>query len=674
MAKLLPYPHFVINVDDQSGYTEPAEEENLGLHVPMFFVKSPKGTPNTPVYYQDTNSLTKAIGSQVFDKSTEYFGVDSLFLETNFSMQGAFVTRLVPDDSKTSTVLIECHLTKDVDVVQYQRDALGGVKRDAHGDPIPVQDTVTNAPITEKGVKIKYVRRELDPTTESKFKEIKPKTLTVDGKETIVYPVVAGIANNVGKCGDNLGFRLYYDNAEQQSDRMETNKALEYSFAPVEKDYTDSTPTSLWTRWNTAYSTFMLKPKQYDSKVAQNISYKEVLEENYLEGKTSELPMTVYFYEDYIKLIGAAIQTVEVNDTAITDPFMVNILTGLNTKGYSYHHVTFDTNGSTVFFNSSYTIYLNGGSDGSIDTESFQELMRQFLTMKTYPRLKDKFKFPITHLYDTGYNMLTKEALIAFLGYRDDIKVELSTQDLGNEINDESEDQSTGVYLRTRALLQVESTLKGVQCCRCGVNAHSGKVYDARWTGYVPATLDILKKRCTYQSTGYMKGEPKERPNSEVTIFKSLNWTAYDEDNKALFWDSGINYIQHCSRKELFYPDLRTVHPVESSVLTEWSFVDAVVYTKHKIASAWTMFSGSTAPAEDLFPAIQKYINDRLTDAFGSRYPLRVKVFQTEVDAKRGFILRVQIYLTGRNGRRVWESEIITLKDETVYSTSSSEG
>lgn len=665
-TKLLPYPHFIINTDDHSGNEEIVNEEQLGLHVPMFFVKSPKGKPNVPVYYPGTNELIRAIGGQVFDNATEYFSPNTFFLEENFSIQGGFVTRLVPHDSKTANAHIECHVTKDVDIIQYQRDEYGGIIYDADNNPLPVLDEATSTPVTNKGIRIKWIRRQLEPT-EDRPKEIKPKTVQEDGKSTTIYPVCTVIANNVGKSGEDLGFKLFYSRAQQQTDRMESNKALEFIFGPVEKNYTDNTATSIYNRWNDAYTSFMLKSRQYDSKVMQNISYTEVLEENYVADTKSELPMTIYFHEEYIKFIGEAIMEVETNDVNIVDPFLTNPFTCVNMEGYLYHNVVLSQN-SNVFFNENYTIYLMDGSDGSTDSESYQELIRQFLDMKTYPRLKDKFKFPITHLYDVGYNNKTKESLIAFLSIRDDIRVELSTQDMDNEINDESEDQSNGLYLRTRALLQPESTIKGTRTCRAGIYPHCGKLYDSRYTGYVPATLDILKKRCTYQSTGYIKGTPKERPNSEVTLFKSINWTAFDEDNKALFWDSGINYIQHCSRTDLFWPGLKTVHPVESSVLTEWTFVDAVVYTKHILAHSWTMFSDSDRSTSDLYPAIQKYINDKLISAFGSRYPIRVQVYNTEVDAKRGFVLRIRIYLTGRNGKRVWESDIITLKEETVFS------
>ena len=667
MAKLLPYPHYVINVDDQSRYDDAVAEEYLGLHVPMFFGKYAKGTANTPVWCPDTNTLFRIFGKEWTDNSTEYFTEETFFIESNFSRQGGFITRLVPDDAKTASILLEAHVTTGIEVPMYERNQYGTVVKDDNGDPIPLLDS-SNQPVTEPGVRIKWTKRVINSETESRVRSIKPTTTNnSDGSVTTVYPVLAVVTDSAGAYGNSTGFRFYYDPDNQQSDRMATNKALQFTFAAMQIDYTNNTPTYIRNRWNNAGTDFMIKPLQFDNKVMQNLSYQEVIENNYIPDKPSELPYTLYFFEEYVSDIGKLIQAVETNDTRIADdPYMVNIFSLTNLDDLQYYHVEVDDSEGAIFFSKNYTIYLEGGDDGSTDRASYEEMIRQFLEMKTFPRLKDKFKFPLTHLYDTGYSNVTKEALITFLGERDDVRVELSTQDVYNETNNESEDQSIGLYLRTRALMQVESTIKGTDCCRCAIYAHCGKLYDSRYTGMVPTTLDILQKRCRYQSTSYISGEPKARPKSEVTIYKYLNWTAYDEDNKALFWDSGINYIQHYDRTGIFWPDLRTVYTSDTSVLSEWTFVDAIVYTKHFIRKSWTYFTGSTDPVVELFTAIEKRINTYLHDAFNGRYGLRVKAWRSEEDAKLGYLVRVTIYITGRNSSRVWEADIVTLKDETV--------
>lgn len=666
MAKLLSYPHYVIDVDDQSRYDDAIAEDLLGLHVPLFFGRYEKGRANEPIYCPVTNDVYRNFGTAFTDKTTDYFTVESLFVEANFSRQGGYIVRLVPDDAMTASVVLEAHVTTGVQVLQYQRNQYGTIMRDSEGEPIVLVDS-SNQPIRENGVRIRWTARQLDPNTESRVKSMKPYTTdNGDGTSTTIYPVMVVVAKSAGAYGSRTGFRFFYDPDEQQSDRMETNKALEFSIDPVQLSYTDNTPVHIRNRWNQAYTSFMIKPKQFDNKVMQNISYDEMLPNNYVEDKPSELPYTIHFFDEYVKDIGQAILDVETNDINLTDPFMVNIFSCTNLDDIQYHHVELDQSAGCIFFNKNYTIYLQGGSDGSTDQNSYEELIRQFLGMSVFPRLKDKFKFPITHLYDTGYMNRTKEALITFLGTRDDVRVELSTQDLSNEINDESEDQSVGLYLRTRALMQVESTLKGTDCCRASIYAHCGKVYDTRYTGWVPTTLDILRKRCRWQSTAYIQGEPKGRPHSEVDIFKSLSWSAYDEDNKALFWDSGINYIQHYDRTGYFWPDLRTVYTSDTSVLSEWTFVDAIVYTKHFIRKSWTIYSGSTAPVTELYSSIENTVNNYLNRAFNGRYGLSVRAWRTEEDAKLGYIVRLTIYITGRNGSRVWESEIVALKDETV--------
>ena len=668
MAKLLSYPHFVITVEDQSRNDDVVADDLLGLHVPLFFGRYARGVVNKPIWCPTTNDLYRIFGKEWTDNLTSYFTHESLFIERNFSSQGAFIVRLASEDAMTASILLEAHVTTGVEVIQYKRDEYDKKILDENGDPIPLMNE-SNQPIKEAGVRIKWTSRALDPETESNIKTLKPTTTdNGDGTTTVVYPVIAAICKYPGLFGNNLGFRFYFNTAEQQNDRLNDNKALEYSFSPIELDYTDNNPRALRDIWNSTYCTFMLKPKQYDSKVMQNISCEEVLQNNYQTDTKSELPFEFYPFTDYVKEIGQKIIDVETNDINLVDPYLVNIFSLTNLDDIEYHHIEVDNSEGSIFFNSNYTIYLQNGSDGDTSQEAYEELIRQFLALDVFPELKDRFRYPITHLYDTGYSNDTKEAMIEFLSLRDDVRVELTTQDLSNEINDASEDQSVGLYLRTRALLQPESTLKGTDCCRASIYCHCGKVYDTRYTGWVPATLDILGKRCEWQSTTYMKGEPKGRPHSEVDIFKSLSWTAFDEDNKNLFWESGINYIQHFNRTGIFWPDLRTVYTSDTSVLSEWSFVDAVVYAKHIIRQVWTIYTGSTTPVEELYTSIENKINDELRKAYNGRYTTRVKAWRSEQDAKLGYLCRVTLYITGRTSQRVWECEIVTFKDETVIS------
>lgn len=665
MAKMLSYPHFVINVEDQSKYDEYVSDDLECLHVPMLFGRYAKGPINKPIWVTRA-TINRIFGKEWSDTLTNYFTHESLFIEKALSGQGVFIVNLKSEDCMTANILVTATVTKGINVVQYERDEYGNRILDENGDPIP-KLSEANQPIMEPGIKIKWSVRTLDPETEKHVTDVRP--VTEDGEEegstVTTYPILAAVAKYPGVSGDNLGFRFYFNLDEQQDDRLSDNKALEYSFSPVELDYSDNNPSVIRNTWNQIYSTFMLKPKQFDSKVMQNISCDEVLASNYPTDTDNELPFTFYTYTDYIKEIGQMVIDVETNDLTLTDPYLVNIFSLINLDNTDYHHVESDPD-SSIFFNSNYTIYLQNGSDGDTSQDTYEHLIRQFLSLETFPELKDQYRYPITHLYDTGYKNETKEAFIEFLSLRDDVRVELSTQDLTNEINDISEDQSVGLYLRTRALLQPESTLKGTDCCRASIYCHSGTVYDDRYSGYIPLTLDILDKRIKYQSSTYMKGEPKGRPYSEITLFKNLNWVAFDENNKNLFWESGINYIQHFNRTGVFWPDLRTVYTSDTSVLSEWSFVDAIVYAKHIIRKIWTIYTGSTTPVEELFSSIENKVNDYLRKAYNGRYTTRVKAWRNEQDAKLGYLCRLTMYITGRTSMRVFECEIVTFKDETV--------
>lgn len=666
MAKLLSYPHFIINVDDQSSYDGSIVFEQMPLHVPHFFIRAASGTPNVPMYYDEWNAVTRSLGKETFDRLTPYFTRDSLFVEECFKQQPGFITRLVPDDSMTATALVEANVFEDVDIVQYERDSFGGFKLDESGAPIPMLDE-TNQPITNKGIKIKFTSRTIDPETESKVTTIKPREHVMDGKNVTTFPIVACTDIAPGEPGNRKGFRLYYDYSVQQVDRLEANKALTFSFTPLNRDYSSDIPIPVRNRWNQVYSEFMLKPNQVDNKIMMKISWDDVLENNYVQNKASELPFNIHFFTDYIKLIGEKIVAVESDDNVyLTDPWLVDIFSAKDLDGNPYYNFVLDNGNGVMYLNKNYNIYLSGGDDGDTSSEAFQDLMRQFLECKTYPKIKDSARYPITHLYDTGFSIKTKESMLAFLGYRRDVRVELTTQDCDNELNNEQEDLSTGLYLRNRALLQVESSLYGTDCFRCGIYCHAGTINDSTYKSFIPATLDILKKRCYFQKGTYISGEPKGLPYSEINIFKSLNWVAFDEDNKQLFWDTGLNYVQHYDRVSLHWPDLRTVYTNDTSVLSETTYADAIVYAKHVIRRTWAIFTGRTDPAKELFAAIEKVMSDALQKIFNTRYPFTVRAWRNEEEQKLGFVTHITLIVEGRNGNRVHDIDLICTREGYV--------
>lgn len=98
-------------------------------------------------------------------------------------------------------------------------------------------------------------------------------------------------------------------------------------------------------------------------------------------------------------------------------------------------------------------------------------------------------RYPLTHIYDVGYDLDTKYAILKFLAVRDNCKAIMATQDITKDLNTMEEDQSAGSAIRGRALLQPESTFFGTGCCRAEIFQQAGYLNDTSYKGIVPTTL-----------------------------------------------------------------------------------------------------------------------------------------------------------------------------------------
>jgi len=184
------------------------------------------------------------------------------------------------------------------------------------------------------------------------------------------------------------------------------------------------------------------------------------------------------------------------------------------------------------------------------------------------------------------------------------------------------------------------------------------------WKGIVPATLWMAIKRAEFFGTTWMKGSPTGRPRSEVDIFKDVNWTPADDDFKSVSWKAGGNYFQHADKKTLFYPALQTVYSYDTSVLSQITFVDLVVFAKHYLRKLHSYYSGvDDMPFELMAANIERQGNAGMSSITNGRYPSKLTVYQTEDERKKGYIDHVQLDLQGFGNHRVWSVDIVCTRE-----------
>ena len=763
MSALKPYPHYEINVKDNSIYTF-AVEEILPVHRPLWALVCQEGPVGEPVWCPTASYLKKKFGEQTLNLANPKFAsTQSFYLNQIMSYNGAFIVRALPANAAYATAILVANV-QNADIVQYvidddptsptygERLIDNDTDSDTYGKYVPTGDS-------EAGIKITFKVR---PATEAEMKKgldtLKPVPVT-GGTE---YPILAFRALYQGAYGNDLTFRFFYKESENSVANTALYKTIFNSLTVARRQYNNTTTNVIYDIFGRNFNTFSADPDCADPETGVQMGMDNVITNAFdIESSNgSDFPFTVYTYEENLKTIGEQIIAIEKgynNGRSLAfdelgyasademNGYQINVLSGVNLKGVSYDHVAisgrldvddaivyefvatrdsqyvegktyykqapivdskgneltvkkytkliadedyyvgdsivvdanvfekqvatdnsanFDEQDERVILDQDIDIFLTGGSDGDLDTATEKErddftdhYMYDFLKLHVNPKIVDKFRYPITHIYDPGYSMTTKYAMLDFLDIRDDVAVELSTQVLfpskwatGFErdikLNDQAKDLQDGMVLRERAMLMRESVLKGTECMRASIYTQAGKPVAATWTKPVPFSFWSAMQHAKYGNTDQMSlQEPRGLPYSYNEMFKSWNWTNYSELLKEKTWNAGLNYCQYADMTRIFYPALRTVYREETSVLTDQWVVDALVYTKHECRKAWARFSGRNDKQAVLEAAIKNYLEEKLAYLYNGKYDFVVTVYKTEEEQKLGYVEHVKLKL-----------------------------
>lgn len=700
MAKNYTFPHWEINVIDNSIYT-PLVRETLPLFRPIFFMRAQSGLTGVPQWCEDYNAAVEKYGDGTFDQSTKYFSREALYLTALFARQGAFIVRLAEENTSNYGSLVLELTVKKVNVPQYLKDDNGqwvyeidddgNIVYDEQGNKkrVPVTDS-DGAEVVESGYELKWTTRPLNLTnpnnavvgtgtvgsaavgtggvgtgvggvavgggddfTPETVSNLKPVTYGTGDNAYTVYPILAVKAKSVGEYANDIGIKLFTD-VDNLDDVLATNVgSLPYTFGVVKKTYGQDTVSAVKTNLGDNTVDFVAKANQIDSRTARQVSFDDVIGNYY-----DDLPMDVKLYEDNIKEVSELIFDVELDPT-ITDPYLVNLAEPYNINGEPYTHVVMSNDSDAINLNESRILYMTAGSDGNIDDATIETLTRQYLSDLVYPDLLDQPRYPFTHIVDTGVAIETKYAFINFLGRHDAFKLILSTQNANlGRFNTKAEDLSTGSALYAKCLLQPESIIKGTEVCRAEIYQQSGYLATGLYKGIVPSTYDIMDKKSSYASTQRIVGIPAGLPASEISIYKQWNWTPCDADIKQKSWNSGLNYFQHFDMTGIHWPAMRTVYRYDTSVLSSAAFSDAVVYTKHIARYNWSRYAGIELEFNVFKNKAISDLSTDLTYMLNGMYGCSVDFTQSEEEAKIGYISHAIITLVGHPQQRVWKIDI----------------
>jgi hypothetical protein len=606
------------------------------------------------------NYAVKLYGEGTFDPVSKWYTRESLYLETALrSGNPCYALRISDEiDAARASLVVEAHVQQQ-EIIQYQKDIDGNYILDQYDNPLPQLD-LNSDPITKAGYKIKWATRPLLDT--ETISTVQVKHTSVQGVQTTIYPIFVLKSYTNGSYGNALGFRLKRDFGNTDTTLQQRSGAILYQLSIMEQSYTSDVANAIKTIWNENWADIAFKPKAVDPKTMQNFDFHSVINKNYFDqvSQVSDFPFEFVPYQNNIEAIGTLIQVSE-DIPEISDPWFADIFLARNINNQPYDTVVIDDD--SIKFNDNYIIYMQNGNDGDLSQGRFETIWTQYLKLVPNRELVNNYRYPFNAIYDTGYALTTKNALIGFLGERDDVVIRLSTQDVTNPPNNKNADYSSGSYLASSLLLQPESVISGTGCCRGEIYAHVSLLNDtSRFSDYVSPTLEVLQQICTYQCTTKLMGAAQASPAANLVLLNPEKFPWYLDNNTdhELYWNAGINYVQWCSQVDVFFPSRRTVHQWDTSLLSDSLFVDVLVQCKRIVREQWTRFTGiSTVPLTSLFASIKRAIESAFYDRVPSGFTLSAEIYQTEAEREDGTMTHATIHLYGQLPQRTWNVDFI---------------
>lgn len=319
-------------------------------------------------------------------------------------------------------------------------------------------------------------------------------------------------------------------------------------------------------------------------------------------------------------------------------------------------------------------IFLGGGTDGDINDWNIEEYTRAQIRSAiagTQDYLNDYWHCPFNAMYDTGYSLKTKKAIIDFTAVRDNMVAVIGSQitwkknaaDIKDPVaNSRMDDEAIAASLRAYALLMKEDVENATGACRTVIFTAAGKTsdHDDKW---VPMTLWYALKNAEYLNKPYIDQEPKELPYSSVECFTDVSWTAAQEETKSRVWNSGVNYVQYYNMTGIHFASVRSVYWYETSILVDAGAVNALCFSKDIVRRSWSTWAGSTRRAAELNKLITEDLNGRMAYMLHDKFRYKVNVYQTTEDMNLGFQRHVDVELWAAGQNRVWKATIICKRE-----------
>lgn len=656
----------------------PREAEAIPQHLPKFYVFAQKG-PTTPQLVVGAERIN-TYGVDTFDLRGKFANHSTVFANlVNAEGNSCMIERVIPDNAGPEANILFWLDVLPTKVDVYKRDFDGSIMLDSIGSPTVLSQT--------DGYKVKWVTSSINTWAADEFGQAATKPgdqvdpLT-DGQSRR-YPIFELKGSSQGEYGNNTGIRIWAPTSKNSNalptKMMAKERAYPINIAMLRRPDAKTTPTVVQTIFGDQGLTVTLKPGTIDPTTDKQMFIGDVLLNSYQNLVDLRYPPlfgdfgSLAIYNDNIGHLLTLFHAAEVpfiNETSdftsnAEDIFLFNMLGGVSSSGVPYHSFQFTDAPNAVRLSQYSNLMAAGGSDGTMTDAAHATLVAQRAQEYLDPNseLMEVATNVESIMYDTGFPLQTKYALIPFIAQRKDTFVALSTHDVNGPIMTAAEEHSMAIALRTRLQMFPESDYFGTPVMRGMIVGRSAILRNSQYTKRLPLLAEIAIKSARYMGAGngrwkngsHFDGAPGSIVDSMTDI--SITWVPAAVRNRN--WDVGLNWVQSYDRRSFFFPALKTVYADDTSVLNSYLTAMAICQLNKVAHSAWREFTGvSHLSNAQLVQRTNDFINAKVLNKFDGRFVIVPDAQISDMDLLRGFSWTLPIKLYGDNMKTVMSTYV----------------
>lgn len=689
-------------IQDLSTRTLPREAENIPQHLPKFYVFARKGLPVPELV--SGSERDQIFGSETWDLTQKYANHATVFANlVNAEGNACMIQRIIPEDANDEANLLLSLDVLPTKIDQYERNPDGSLKYDQLGRLVVLKDGA-GVGITADGYKVKWVVS--NKTSISLFGTSTPtdgdQVDPITNVKSTRYPIFELKVTSKGEHGNLSGIRLWAPTtasiATMPTKLMNDAEVYPYFISVIRKPDANTSPKSIETTMGEKRVMLSFKPNTVDPLTGMRLYIGEKFIDSYENLTDLRYPKQygdfnkIHVYDNNIDTILSLFFASEMpffdspdtsdfrlgpdNTYVTSQKHLINFVSFVQSNNIPYYSLMLLDDATSIRLTELTNVYAKGGSDGTMNNAVFNNLVAKEVAEYANPlsNLQDLAVNVESVIYDSGFDLVTKKALVDFISLRKDTFVLLSTHTDGDDLLDAAQERSIAARLRTYLDNFPESDYFGTPVTRGLIMGRSARLRNSLYAKRLPLLAEVAIKSARYMGasngawkTGY---HFDGAPGSVVDYMYDINITWVPASVRNANWDLGLNFVCSFDRRSFFFPALKTVYADDTSVLNSYFTAMVCCYLNKSAHRVWRSLSGvSHLSNAQLAQRANDMVIADVAGKFDGRYVIRPKAFFSDLDILHGFSWTLPIQLFSPGLKSVMQTNVQVYRIEDLQQT-----